>query len=71
MPILEFQCSQCSFVTEKIVQLNSANEEEFTTIIEPCPECGNNTFNKIMSASSFKLKGSGWAADGYSKKGDK
>lgn len=70
MPIHEFQCSKCSYVTEKIVQLNSVDEEEFTTFIEPCPNCGNNTFNKIMSLSSFKLEGSGWADTGYQKKED-
>ena len=68
MPIFEFSCTKCSFITEKIVQLNSANEEEYTTIVEPCPKCGNNTFNKIMSSSSFRLKGDCWASDGYSKK---
>ena len=68
MPIFEFQCDKCKKIIEKIVQSNSANEEEFT-VDEPC-ECGNNTFNKIMSSSSFHLKGSGWAASGYQKKED-
>lgn len=66
-PIYEFSCTKCDDVTEKIVQLDSANEEEFT-IVEPCTKCGNNTFQKIMSNTSFRLKGSGWAGDGYSKK---
>lgn len=68
MPIYEYSCTKCSFVTEKIVQLNSENEEEFTTIVEPCPKCKNNTFNKIMSSTSFRLEGGGWEKDGYSKK---
>lgn len=67
MPIYEFQCCKCSFITEKIVQLNSANEEEFTTIVQKCPKCGHGTFNKVMSSSSFRLKGSGWGDQGYSK----
>lgn len=68
-PIYEFSCTKCSNVTEKIVQLNSIDEEEFT-IVEPCTECGNNTFNKIMSNTTFKLKGDGWSKTGYSKKED-
>lgn len=67
-PIYEFSCTKCSNVTEKIVQLDSANEEEFTTIVQPCTECGNNTFQKIMSKTTFKLKGSGWSHDGYTGK---
>ena len=67
MPIYEYSCTKCGFITEKIVQLNSVNEEEFTTVVQPCPKCDNNTFNKIMSSSSFQLKGGGWEKDGYSK----
>lgn len=70
MPIYEYRCTKCDFVTEKIVQLNSADEEEFTTIVEPCPNCKNNTFDKIMSSTSFRLKGGGWFDQGYQKKED-
>ncbi len=31
-----------------------------------CPECGKATKRVITSAPSFKLKGDGWAYDGYS-----
>ena len=64
MPIWEYECTECGKVIEKIVQLNSADEEEFT-IDETC-ECGSDTFKKIMSSNSFRLAGSGWADDGYS-----
>lgn len=69
MPIYEYECTKCSYISEKIVQLNSADEEEFTTFVEPCPKCGNSTFNKVMSSTSFRLKGEGWYKDGYSKGG--
>ena len=68
MPIFEFQCSGCCLITEKIVFSNNNNEEEFT-IDEVCKECGGNTFEKIMSSSSFHLKGRGWYKDGYAKHG--
>ena len=65
MPIYEYECTQCGKITEKIIQRNSANEDEFT-INEQC-ECGSDSFVKIMSSTTFKLKGGGWEKDGYSK----
>lgn len=65
MPLYEYECVECSKITEKIVQLNSANEEEFTVMDDKC-ECGSNTFKKIMSRNTFKLGGSCWERDGYS-----
>ena len=67
MPIWEYECEKCGNVVEKIVQLNSADEEEFTVLDDKC-ECGSNTFKKIMSSSSFRLEGGGWASQGYQKK---
>lgn len=66
MPIYEWECLECGKITEKIVQLNSADEEEFTGPYEQC-ECGNRTFKKLMSSNTFRLKGAGWEKDGYSK----
>lgn len=68
MPIFEYRCSGCGLITERIVFSNSNNEEEFT-IDEVCKKCGSNTFEKIMSSSSFHLKGRGWHKDGYAKHG--
>jgi len=33
-----------------------------------CPECGSKA-RRIMSQTSFTLKGGGWYKDGYTKKG--
>jgi predicted nucleic acid-binding Zn ribbon protein len=30
-----------------------------------CPECGNQTFSKQLSAPSFQLSGSGWYATDF------
>lgn len=35
--------------------------------LEKCPICNNETFppKKLISLSSFSLKGNGWASEGY------
>ena len=58
MPIYEYQCESCADVIEK---WQSMSEEPLTT----CPSCSG-PLKKIISMSSFKLKGGGWYADGYS-----
>ncbi|PLX70312.1 MAG: transcriptional regulator [Denitrovibrio sp.] len=60
MPIYEYSCEKCGKVTEKLVSVTAENSEI------DCPEC-NGKAAKIMSASAFHLKGSGWYAQGYSK----
>jgi predicted nucleic acid-binding Zn ribbon protein len=34
-----------------------------------CPECGKATFNKLVTAAGFQLKGSGWYATDFKGKG--
>lgn len=58
MPVYEYECSDCKNVLE--VQQKMA-EEPLTV----CPEC-EGTLKKLISTSSFQLKGGGWYADGYS-----
>jgi len=38
--------------------------------IAPCPKCGD-TADRVISQTSFTLKGGGWYKDGYSKGGSK
>ena len=61
MPIYEFKCHD-GHCTEVITQSSLGN---FTTII--CPVCREPAI-RIMSANTFRLKGSGWYKDGYTKK---
>jgi len=58
MPIYEYECQQCQEVTEISQGINDAPLAE-------CPECGG-PVKKLISMSSFHLKGGGWYADGYS-----
>lgn len=53
MPIYEYQCEICDHKLETIQKLSDAPLTE-------CPECGESTLRKLVSAASFRLKGSGW-----------
>ncbi len=58
MPIYEYECTECHEITEVWQSLSDAPA---TT----CPECSGH-LKKIISMSSFQLKGGGWYSDGYS-----
>ena len=53
MPIYEYKCSNCSHEFEKIQKIS---EEP----IKECPKCNKKSVSKLISAPSFRLKGSGW-----------
>lgn len=63
MPIYEFECESCHQITE-VVQSISAPP------LVQCPQC-QGAVKKLISQSSFHLKGGGWYADGYSAPGKK
>lgn len=57
MPVYEYECAGCDKIFE--VQQRIADEP-----IRICPQCGGEV-RKLISMSSFQLKGSGWYTDGY------
>ena len=59
MPIYEYQCSKCGFIKETFHKIS---EEPKIT----CPECSH-LMKKLISSSSFHLKGSGWYVTDYKK----
>jgi putative FmdB family regulatory protein len=61
MPIYEYHCSKCGDfeVMQKI------SEKELRT----CPTCRRKV-TKLISSTSFHLKGSGWYITVYARKGD-
>jgi putative FmdB family regulatory protein len=61
MPVYEYECKSCCKVFE--VQQKMAEKP-----LSACPECAGEV-KKLMSMSSFQLKGGGWYADGYASKG--
>ena len=58
MPVYEYECGGCDKVFE--VQQRIADEP-----VKVCPDCGGEV-RKLISMSSFQLKGGGWHTDGYS-----
>jgi putative FmdB family regulatory protein len=57
MPIYEYECDTCSIITESF---QSISDDPLTS----CPKC-DGALKKLISPSSFQLKGGGWYADGY------
>ncbi len=60
MPIYEYLCQKCNKELEVVQKFS---DEPLTT----CPECGGE-LKKLISASSFILKGSGWYLTDYASK---
>ena len=58
MPIYEYVCESCGHQLEARQKLSDAPLTE-------CPSCCQARLERLVSASSFSLKGSGWYADGY------
>lgn len=60
MPIYEYECESCGEVIE--------NWQKFSdTPLSTCKSCGGN-LHKLISHSSFHLKGSGWYITDYAGK---
>ena len=53
MPIYEYQCPKCQHTFEEWVKASESHGQE------PCPKCGEPS-PRIMSHTSFVLKGGGW-----------
>ena len=62
MPIYEYRCEACGHQEEFLQKIS---EPHFTE----CPVCHKPTFNKMLSAAGFQLKGSGWYATDFKGKG--
>jgi putative FmdB family regulatory protein len=60
MPIYEYKCLKCEEEQEFIQKFS---DDPITT----CPECGGD-LEKLISANSFVLKGSGWYMTDYGTK---
>ena len=59
MPIYEYQCDKCGHEFEREQRMADPP-------VKTCPECKARRVTKLISRSSFVLKGGGWYADGYS-----
>jgi putative FmdB family regulatory protein len=64
MPIYEYQCDECDHLFEKIQKMSDDPLKE-------CPSCGKMSLRKLISASGFRLKGSGWYETDFKTDGKK
>ena len=71
MPIYEFKCLKCGFIFERMMKVNDESPKCMLAIKTNHPKvlerCDGET-KRLISKSTFHLKGEGWYKDGYSKK---
>ncbi len=60
MPVSEYECQQCNQITEALQKFSDPPLAE-------CPHC-RGSLRKMISQSSFHLKGSGWYVTDYARK---
>ena len=59
MPISEYQCGACGHRFEEWQKITEAP-------VKTCPKCKAKKVERLISATSFTLKGGGWYSDLYS-----
>ena len=64
MPIYEYKCNLCQQSFDLLQKVNDAPKVE-------CPNCGKDGLKKIVSATTFHLKGTGWYATDFKNSGTK
>jgi putative FmdB family regulatory protein len=64
MPIYEYRCEACGHQEEFLQRVSEPPLTE-------CPVCHKPTFQKLLSAAGFHLKGSGWYATDFKNKSSK
>ena len=64
MPIYEYQCSACAHEFEAFQNISDAP-------LKKCPVCHKNKLEKLISATSFQLKGEGWYVTDFRDKNKK
>jgi putative FmdB family regulatory protein len=58
MPIYEYLCDGCD---TRFEQLQTVNDRAAPS----CPSCSTDRVRRLISASSFQLKGTGWYVSDY------
>ena len=64
MPIYEYACDKCGHEFEAEQRITDAP-------LKSCPACRGRKVRRLISRTSFVLKGSGWYSDLYSSGGGK
>jgi len=63
MPIYGYQCTSCEHAFDALQKISDPK-------LVDCPECGESSLRKQLSAPKFRLKGKGWYETDF-KTGDK
>ena len=58
MPVYEYECAACGHQFEEFQKISDKP-------IRTCPSCKKRRVRKLISQSTFVLKGSGWYATDY------
>ena len=58
MPVYEYECRSCGHQFEEWQKMSDKP-------VRTCPKCKARRVEKLISATSFKLKGGGWYSDLY------
>jgi len=58
MPFYEYACDKCE--SEFEIEQRITDEP-----LKSCPKCRSRRIKRLISRTSFALKGGGWYADGY------
>jgi putative FmdB family regulatory protein len=64
VPVYEYACGKCGHEFEAEQRITEAP-------IKTCPRCRARKVKRLISQTSFVLKGGGWYADLYASKSDK
>lgn len=64
MPIYPYKCQDCDHQFEALQKMSEP-------LLVDCPECGNSSLRKQLTAAAFKLKGTGWYETDFKNSGKK
>ena len=62
MPIYEYHCNSCGSEFEEFMSISVKAPKV------ACPQCGSKRTKRMISQTSFQLKGSGWYVTDYAGK---
>jgi putative FmdB family regulatory protein len=60
VPIYEYRCESCDHRLEKLQKMSEGD-------LVDCPECKHPALKRLVSASAFRLSGSGWYETDFKK----
>lgn len=62
MPIYEYECKECGHKQETVQKITADP-------LKTCPSCNSDSYRRLIGATGFILKGSGWYQSDYKSSG--